>query len=181
STYAAGWGTSFSVPFLSGAGALLLSLDLTTNESKAAAAVAHAMPVGSGMGNGRLDLVQALQSVAPASGNTADFSTSVSPNTDTINAGQSANFTVSITPSGGFNHVVTFSCSGMPTGASCTVAPSSVNLDGTNASSANVVVMTTHRSGFFAWPRLRIEPSIGPGSVATILACILFWVGLINS
>ncbi|PYU13841.1 MAG: hypothetical protein DMG37_09300 [Acidobacteria bacterium] len=181
STYAAGWGTSFSAPFVSGAGALLLSLDLTTNESKAAAAVAHAMPVGSGMGNGRLDLVQALQSVAPASGNTADFSTSVSPNTDTINAGQSANFTVSITPSGGFNHVVTFSCSGMPTGASCTVAPSSVTLDGTNPSSAKLVVMTTHRSGFFVSPRFRIEPRIGPGSVATLLACILFWVGLISS
>src|SRR5436190_3114014 len=179
SSYAAGWGTSFSAPFVSGAGALLLNLDKATNESKAAAAVAHAMPVGSGMGNGRLDLVQALQSVAP-SGNTADFSTSVSPNTDTINAGQSANFTVSITPSGGFNHVVTFSCSGMPTGASCTVAPSSVTLDGTNPSSAKLVVMTTHRSGFFAWPRLRIEPRIGPGSVATLLACILFWVGLIS-
>src|SRR5947207_1254852 len=181
STYAAGWGTSFSAPFVSGAAALLLRLDPAMNESKAAAAVAHAMPVGSGMGNGRLDLVQALQSVAPANGNTADFSAAVSPSTATVGAGQSANFTVSITPSGGFNHVVTFSCSGMPTGASCTVAPSSVTLDGTNPASANVVVMTTHRSGLFAWPRLRIDPRIGPGSVATLLACILFWVGLISS
>ncbi len=90
STYAAGWGTSFSAPFVSGAGALLLNLDPTTNESKAAAAVAHAVPVGPGMGNGRLDLVQALQSVSPSSGNTADFSASVSPTADTINAGQAA-------------------------------------------------------------------------------------------
>ena len=142
STYAAGWGTSFSAPFVSGAGALLLNLDPTTNESKAAAAVAHAVPVGSGMGNGRLDLVQALQSVMPASGNTADFSASVSPATNTINAGQSANFTVSVTPTGGFNKVVMFSCSGMPTGASCTVAPSSVTLDGTNPASVKLVVMT---------------------------------------
>src|SRR6266571_4238610 len=63
SSYAAGWGTSFSAPFVSGAGALLLNLDATTKESKAAAAVAHAVPVGPGMGNGRLDLVRALQSV----------------------------------------------------------------------------------------------------------------------
>src|SRR5690349_4586085 len=181
STYAAGWGTSFSAPFVSGSGALLLGLDPTTNQSKASVAVAHAVPVGSGMGNGRLDLVQALQSVSPASGNTADFSASVSPSTVTVNAGQPANFTVSVAPSGGFNHVVTFSCSGMPAGASCTVAPSSVTLDGTNASTANVVVMTTHRSGFFAWPRLPVQRRIGPGSVATILACILFWVGLISS
>src|SRR6266571_4244126 len=90
SSYAAGWGTSFSAPFVSGAGALLLNLDKSTNQSKAAAAVAHAVPVGSGMGNGRLDLVQALQSVSPSSGNTADFSASVSPTADTINAGQAA-------------------------------------------------------------------------------------------
>src|SRR6266576_3109923 len=62
-TYAAGWGTSFSAPLVSGAAALLLSIDATTKESKAAAAVAHAVPVGPGMGNGRLDLVRAVQSV----------------------------------------------------------------------------------------------------------------------
>ena len=84
-TYAAGWGTSFSAPFVSGAGALLLNLDPTTNESKAAAAVAHAVPLGAGMGNGRLDLVQALQSVSPAAGNTADFSVSMSPSGNTVN------------------------------------------------------------------------------------------------
>ena len=181
STYAAGWGTSFSAPFVSGAGALLLNLDPTTNESKGATAVAHAVPVGSGMGNGRLDLVQALQSVAPGGGNTGDFSPSVSPNSATINAGQSANFTVSITPSGGFNHVVTFSCSGMPTGASCTVAPSSVTLDGTNPSSATVVVRTTPRSGLFPWLRLRIQPRMVLWSVeGLLLACILLWVALIG-
>lgn len=66
-SYAAGWGTSFSAPFVSGAGALLLNMDSTTNESKAAAAVAHAVPVGADMGNGRLDLVEALHSVGRGS------------------------------------------------------------------------------------------------------------------
>lgn len=179
SSYAAGC-TSFSAPFVSGAGALLLNLDPTTNESKAATALAHAVPVGTGMGNGRLDLVQALQSVAPASGNNADFSTSISPTTGTINAGQSANFTVSVTPSGGFNKVVTFTCSGMPTGASCTVAPSTVTLDGTNASTAKVMVMTTQRSGLFTWPQLRVRPRIVPWAWGALLACVLCWVGLLR-
>ena len=62
-TYAAGWGTSFSAPFVSGAAALLLNKQANTNESQAAAAVAHAMPVGPDMGNGRLDLVQTLAAV----------------------------------------------------------------------------------------------------------------------
>jgi len=180
STYAAGWGTSFSAPFVSGAGALLLNLDPTTNEGKAATAVAHAVPVGTGMGNGRLDLVQTLQSVAPAIGNSADFSASVGPAGDTINAGQSANFTVTITPSGGFNKVVTFSCSGMPTGTSCTVAPSSVTLDGSNASTAKLMVTTTQRSGFFTWPQLRVRPRLGPWSWVSFLGCILFWIGFLR-
>ena len=116
STYAAGWGTSFSAPFVSGAGALLLNLDPTTNESKAAAAVAHAVPLGVGMGNGRLDLVQALQSVSPAARNTADFSLSVSSSENTISPGESATYAASVIPSGGFNHVAAFSYSGLPTG-----------------------------------------------------------------
>jgi subtilisin family serine protease len=178
STYAAGWGTSFSAPFVSGAGALLLNLDPTTNESKATTAVAHAVSLGSGMGNGRLELVQALQSVSPAAGNTADFSVSMSPGGDTINPGQPATYTVSVTPSGGFNHLVVFSCSGLPTGASCTVAPSSVTLDGTNASSDQVVVTTTKGSALPISPQSRIKEKMIPWSDTVLLAiCILLWIG----
>src|SRR5881275_1559336 len=59
-TYGAGWGTSFSAPFVAGAAALLLDQKPGINESQAAAAVAHAVPIGPNMGNGRLDLIQAL-------------------------------------------------------------------------------------------------------------------------
>jgi len=65
-TYAAGWGTSFSAPFVSGGSSLLLNMQANTNEPQAARAVAHAVPVGAQMGHGRLDLVQAL-GAAPAS------------------------------------------------------------------------------------------------------------------
>jgi hypothetical protein len=65
-TYAAGWGTSFSAPFVSGASALLLNKQANTNESHAARTVAHAVPLGPDMGHGRLDLVQALDAI-PAS------------------------------------------------------------------------------------------------------------------
>lgn len=58
--YAAGWGTSFSAPFVSGGSALLLNRQTNANEARAASAVAHAVPVGPQMGHGRLDLVQAL-------------------------------------------------------------------------------------------------------------------------
>jgi hypothetical protein len=70
-TYAAGWGTSFSAPFVSGAAALLRNRQPSINESRTAAAVAHAVPIGPGMGHGRLDLVQALQ--ATPAGTRGDF------------------------------------------------------------------------------------------------------------
>ncbi|HJZ63033.1 MAG TPA: S8 family serine peptidase [Candidatus Acidoferrum sp.] len=60
-TYAASSGTSFSAPFVSGAGSLLLDLNKNVDEPGAAAAIANAVPIGDGMGNGRLDLVLALQ------------------------------------------------------------------------------------------------------------------------
>ena len=62
-TYAAGWGTSFSAPFVSGGSALLLNMQANTNEPQAARALAHAVPVGPQMGHGRLDLVRALGAV----------------------------------------------------------------------------------------------------------------------
>jgi len=64
STYAVGWGTSFSAPFVSGAASLARSLKTAITESEAAAAVAQAAPLsGPGMGHGRLDLVPALESL----------------------------------------------------------------------------------------------------------------------
>ena len=60
STYAAGWGTSLSAPFVSGGVALMRGVQPSINESSAASALAHAQFVGPDMGNGRLDLLMAL-------------------------------------------------------------------------------------------------------------------------
>ncbi|MGB7847658.1 MAG: S8 family serine peptidase [Candidatus Acidiferrum sp.] len=66
STYAAGWGTSFSAPFVSGGAALLRNLRSDLNQSSASSAVAHAQFVGDEMGNGRLDLLMALAALPGA-------------------------------------------------------------------------------------------------------------------
>jgi subtilisin family serine protease len=62
-TYAAGWGTSFSAPFVSGGVALLLSVNSGISPNSAAQAIAHAKPLMPGLGNGRLDLYLALGSL----------------------------------------------------------------------------------------------------------------------
>lgn len=176
-TYAAGWGTSFSAPFVSGTASLLLNKQAKTNQSQAAAAVAHAKAIGPDLGNGRLDIVQALQALSPA-----DFLLSGSPNTQTINAGQAATYTLSLSPVSGFNQAVSLTCSGLPTGSTCVITPPAVTLDGTNAVSATVLVQTTARTSSSAaamgrgWPaaRVNLRPLVCVFShVAWLLVCIL--------
>ncbi len=59
-TYAAVWGTSFSTPFVAGTAALLLDVNSTASETEASDAIAHAKLLGSDLGNGRLDVYQAV-------------------------------------------------------------------------------------------------------------------------
>ncbi len=179
-TYAAGWGTSFSAPFVSGAAALLLNQQSNINQFQAASAVAHAQWVGNDMGNGRLDLFQALGALP--SGGSLDFTVSASPSTATITAGQSANFTLSVTPSGGFSQTVTWSCTGAPAAATCTVSPSSVTLDGTSSKTVMLTVQTMARSVLTpgARPRFVRPPIRFWGAVTACLAWLLVLAMLWN-
>lgn len=67
-TYSAGWGTSFSAPFVSGTAALLVGVSANVNQQSAAAAIAHANWISSDMGNGQLDVYQAVQSWVTTTG-----------------------------------------------------------------------------------------------------------------
>jgi subtilisin family serine protease len=68
-TYAAGWGTSFSAPFVSGTAALLVNISAGVNQQTAAVAISNAQPISSaGMGNGLLDTYTAVQSWAETTG-----------------------------------------------------------------------------------------------------------------
>src|SRR2546423_10663176 len=91
-TYAAGWGTSFSAPFVSGGAALLHSLNPAIRQSGAAAAVANAVPLDPNLGlnHGRLDLCSTLASV-PAASSSPAFIVSAAPPSALITSGQQAN------------------------------------------------------------------------------------------
>lgn len=62
-TYAAGWGTSFSAPFVSGTAALMLGRNGSCSTSAVASGLAHADNISDPqLGHGRLDSYAALQS-----------------------------------------------------------------------------------------------------------------------
>jgi subtilisin family serine protease len=66
-TYSASWGTSFSAPFVSGTAALLVQISPSVNQQTASEAIAHAVRLSTpGMGNGRLDVYEAVQAWAEA-------------------------------------------------------------------------------------------------------------------
>src|SRR6202171_1985373 len=87
-TYAAGWGTSFSAPFVSGGASLLVNKQPSITHSVAAGAIANADVVGPDLGPGRLNLVLALGSPAPAPSSAFGFS--AAPSDASIAAGESA-------------------------------------------------------------------------------------------
>jgi Beta-propeller repeat/HYDIN/CFA65/VesB-like, Ig-like domain/Abnormal spindle-like microcephaly-assoc'd, ASPM-SPD-2-Hydin len=72
----------------------------------------------------------------------ADFSVTASPTLNTISSGQSAAYTVTITPSNGFSGVVLLSCANPPAGATCNWSPPGLTLNGAVLTS-NLLIATT--------------------------------------
>lgn len=67
-TYAAGWGTSFSSPWVAGTASLILNMQPKDSPSQAAMGIANAKFVGLNMGKGRLDVYGALAALNPVQG-----------------------------------------------------------------------------------------------------------------
>jgi subtilisin family serine protease len=66
--YAAGWGTSFSSPFVAGTADLILNMQPYDSPAVAAWGISHGKYVGSNMGYGRLDVYDSLFSLNPLQG-----------------------------------------------------------------------------------------------------------------
>ena len=70
------------------------------------------------------------------------FTPSMSPTSISINRGSSGPSTVTVTPFGNFNGLITLSCSGLPTGLTAQFSPGSVNLDGTGTAQTSLLTLT---------------------------------------
>jgi hypothetical protein len=121
--------------------------------------------------------------VVQLSGTGEDFELAGSPASQSVSPGQTATYSLTLTPEGGFNKTISFSCTGSPSDSDCSVNPSSVTLDGTTTSSATVTIVTTAQSTSALKPlgraaeqvsgkRVLAEPSFRVTVVMLILCCI---------
>jgi N-acetylneuraminic acid mutarotase len=101
-----------------------------------------------------------------------DFSVAAAPALFTVSAGQSGTTSVSITPANGFNSAVSFACSGLPSGASCSFSPATITPSGASASTT-LTIATSAAAAALHYDRHPLVP-IGA------LACAFLWCGLRN-
>jgi FG-GAP-like repeat len=99
-----------------------------------------------------------------------DFSIATSGSaTASISPGQSASYQIAVAPLGGFNQTVALTCTGAPSGSTCTVSQSPVLLDGLTTTTVSVVVAAGGQSMLADWPRNR------PGSVPVTFNILAFF------
>jgi hypothetical protein len=91
-----------------------------------------------------------------------DFGIAASPTTLSMAPGGTGTSTVTITPLNGFDSAVTFTCSGMPSEATCTFNPTSVTPNGTSKITATATISTTAASAM-------LHPAT-PGGAAPLYA-----------
>ena len=106
-------------------------------------------------------LMSTAAAVAPPP-SAGSFSLSAASSAGTVTAGQSVQAALTLTPGGGFNGTVTFSCAGLPSGASCRFDPASVNVSGA-AASTTLTISTTAAASLLAFAG-RIDPML-PGAL----------------
>src|SRR5579883_757249 len=76
---------------------------------------------------------------APAS----DYTLTASVLTQTVEVGSSTTYSLTITPTNGYNGTITFTCSGLPLGTGCAFNPSSLTPNGTETDLITSVRVTT--------------------------------------
>lgn len=126
-------------------------------------------PTASGPANGTLTITDnaagassATQNIA-LSGTGTDFALTITPAVASISAGQSATFTLTLTPSQLFTEAVTLTCNTTVLAGTCTISPASITPSGGASATATVTATSSSSvppppSGFgngtppLAWP-----------------------------
>lgn len=106
-----------------------------------------------------------------------EFSLAASQASTSVTAGQSATYTINLTPVGGFNQQITLTCTGAPQRSTCSVSPNPVTLNGVNVGSVTITVTTTAPS--FAFPAQRSIPPRWTPRLPQALALLALFLALV--
>jgi hypothetical protein len=125
----------------------------------------NTMYITAGLANEAHGLFSAITANATQAG-TADFSIAASPASQTITAGQSAQFTITLGGLNGFNGAVALSCSGQPAGSTCAFTQTSLS----PASGATLTTtMTINTSSSPYMPAIALAKNGGGNIYAMLL------------
>ena len=94
-----------------------------------------------------------------------DFTISAAPASGTITPGQTATFTFTVSPVGGYAGTVSFSCGTLPGQAACSFSPASVTPSGGSPASTTMTI-TTATSSAMLNPERRSSPWFPTGGLA---------------
>jgi len=108
---------------------------------------------------------------------TPTFAIGASPSSATVTAGGSTQTTITVTPANGFNQAVSFACTGLPTGGTCTFNPTTVTPNGTAAATTTLTIATATQSGALAKPGRFGAGARGAATLAFMAAGALWFFG----
>jgi len=91
-----------------------------------------------------------LNGYSAASTSTPSFALTASSTAATVTPGQSATTTLTLTPSGGFNASVAFSCSGLPSKAACKFSPATATVNGSAVTDTLTITTTAATASVLA-------------------------------
>ena len=112
-----------------------------------------------------------LSQVVTGTAATPDFSVAATSASLTLTAGQSGTTGVSVTPLNGFNSAVSFSCSGLPSGASCAFSPAIVTPSG----EATSTTLTVTASATTTAALQRNSRPLFPAAALALVLCCVGW------
>jgi hypothetical protein len=106
----------------------------------------------------------------------SDFTIAASPSSATIKAGQTATFTITISPVNGMSSPVSFACSGLPAASSCTFSPATVTPNGAPVSTTLTVSTTAAASA--AVPITGLRPwAVSSWSLGIVFGFLVVRIG----